>query len=318
MVKLKYILSLLVASTIFHSSIAQDNKVKVDLSDMKDLGNGLMYKLVKDAPGTLHPVVGGGVEIHLQNIVDDSLIYSSRQAFDGRPSSFKVPPVQYEGDVLQALMLMTPGDSAVIAIPVDSLMAHGQPEMPWMRRNSPQKLVYTIVLASVISPEQLQREEEAKRKNMEEMQRKAQEDAAAHAAKQGPIDDKLITDYLKEHKIKTQKTEQGLYYKITKEGDGAQPQPGQQVYVMYTGKLLNGNVFDSNMDPKYGHTDPFDFKLGEGRVIKGWDIGIGLLKKGTKATLYIPSTLAYGQRAMGPDIPANSVLIFDVELTDIK
>ena len=62
---------------------------------------------------------------------------------------------------------------------------------------------------------------------------------------------------------------------------------------------------------------PFSFGLGQGQVIKGWDEGVALLKKGSKATLYIPSTMAYGERGAGDKIPANAVLIFDVEVTDI-
>ena len=84
----------------------------------------------------------------------------------------------------------------------------------------------------------------------------------------------------------------------------------------YTGKLLIGTPFDSNVDPQFGHVSPFVFALGTGQVIRGWDEGIALFKKGGKGVLYIPSSLAYGERSPGPQIPANSVLIFDVEVVD--
>ncbi len=86
----------------------------------------------------------------------------------------------------------------------------------------------------------------------------------------------------------------------------------------YIGKTLNGNVFDKNVDSAFNNIRPFSFALGTGKVIKGWDEGIALLNKGSKATFYIPSALAYGPQAPSRAIGANAVLLFDVELTDIK
>ena len=86
----------------------------------------------------------------------------------------------------------------------------------------------------------------------------------------------------------------------------------------YTGKLMNGTLFDSNVDPKFNHVEPFSFPLGRGRVIRGWDEGIGYLKVGEKATLYIPSHMAYGANPPTDAIPPFSTLIFDVELVEIK
>jgi len=86
--------------------------------------------------------------------------------------------------------------------------------------------------------------------------------------------------------------------------------------VNYTGKLLDGTIFDSNKDPKFGHVQPFSFTLGAGMVIKGWDEGMQLLKLGGRATFYIPSSLAYGPQGSG-SIPPNAVLVFDVEVTGI-
>jgi peptidylprolyl isomerase len=108
-------------------------------------------------------------------------------------------------------------------------------------------------------------------------------------------------------------TESGLRYVITKMGQGEKPEKGAKVKVHYTGKLTNDTVFDSS----YKRNQPFSFVLGKGRVIAGWDEGVALLNEGTKATLIIPSDLAYGSRDK-PNIPANSTLIFDIELLEVK
>ncbi len=104
-------------------------------------------------------------------------------------------------------------------------------------------------------------------------------------------------------------TESGLRMIIHKEGSGDLAKEGQTVYVHYTGLLETGKKFDSSHD----RGQPFSFKLGQGRVIKGWEEALALMKPGEKRTLIIPSELGYGERAAGP-IPPNSILIFEVEL----
>lgn len=92
---------------------------------------------------------------------------------------------------------------------------------------------------------------------------------------------------------------------------------GDTLVMNYTGRLTNGTVFDSNVDPKFRHVEPFKFTLGAGQVIKGWDEGLVGMKVGDKKTLTIPPEKGYGSQAVG-SIPANSTLIFDVELVGIE
>ncbi|HWN09226.1 MAG TPA: FKBP-type peptidyl-prolyl cis-trans isomerase [Pyrinomonadaceae bacterium] len=108
-------------------------------------------------------------------------------------------------------------------------------------------------------------------------------------------------------------TPSGLTYIITRRSHERQPQPGETVKVNYTGLLGSGVKFDSSLDR--GQT--FDFPLGKGRVIKGWDEGIAKLRVGEQATLIIPPQLAYGDRGAGGVIPPNATLIFLVELVGI-
>ena len=128
----------------------------------------------------------------------------------------------------------------------------------------------------------------------------------------------LNKDYFAKNNIKATKTESGLYYSIIKQGNGDNAKVGQKVTMGYIGKLMNGKVFDKNIDSNFVSTGaPFSFVLGQHRVIEGWDEGVQLLNKGTRATFYIPSYLAYGPRGTG-GIPPNSILIFDVELINIE
>ena len=109
-------------------------------------------------------------------------------------------------------------------------------------------------------------------------------------------------------------TPSGLTYLITKKGTGRQPKNGETIVVHYTGMLTNGVKFDSSRD----NGAPFEFRLGVGQVIKGWDEGFSNLKIGDHAILVIPANLAYGSKGAGAVIPPDATLIFIVEVVDVK
>ena len=106
----------------------------------------------------------------------------------------------------------------------------------------------------------------------------------------------------------------GLSYEIVTEGTGAVAASGNTVVVHYTGTFMDGRVFDSSVE----RGQPFEFRLGAGMVIRGWDIGVEGMKIGEKRILQIPSDLAYGSRGAGGVIPPNTDLVFEVELLGIK
>jgi len=127
---------------------------------------------------------------------------------------------------------------------------------------------------------------------------------------QTEVDDQIIKDYLVSKNLTAIKDPSGLYYIMTVTGTGTSPTTASTVEVKYKGSLLNGTVFDQTAVDK-----TFTYALSG--LIKGWQIGIPLMKKGGKATLIIPSQLGYGSENLGV-IPPNSVLIFDIELIDVK
>jgi FKBP-type peptidyl-prolyl cis-trans isomerase len=140
-------------------------------------------------------------------------------------------------------------------------------------------------------------------KDMEQKQKAAGEKNKADGTK-------FLEDNKKKEGVKT--TASGLEYKVLKEGTGAQPKATDMVTVNYRGTLIDGTEFDSS----YKRGQPATFPLNG--VIKGWTEGLQLMKAGSKYQFFVPSNLAYGERAVGGDIAPNATLIFEVELLEVK
>ncbi len=130
--------------------------------------------------------------------------------------------------------------------------------------------------------------------------------SACNKESQEDIDDEIIQKYLSDNSIDATKDDSGIYYIITEEGTGDHPDINSEVTVRYKGYLTDGTVFDETTG-----NSTATFPLSG--LIRGWQIGIPKLKQGGKGTFFIPSDLGYGDQATG-NIPANSVLIFDIEL----
>jgi len=219
---------------------------------------------------------------------------------DGQPVTQQFQAPRMKGDLMEGLLMMKAGDSMEFRMLMDTLSARtGQPKPAWAKPGD--YATWNVKMVDI--------------KTKEQMDKETAEKGAVEAKKE----DSILQAYFKTKGIKNvQKTADGMYYVIHKDGTGALPKAGQTVTVNYTGRDLTGKKFDSNVDSAFHHVEPFQFALGQHHVIKGWDRGVALLKKGSKATFYIPSALAYGERGAGSQIPPNSILIFDIELLDFQ
>ena len=233
----------------------------------------------------------------------DSLLYTNVKL--GKPEKVAIPldinqvPAPMR-PVVKALKEMTIGDSLSVLIPIDSFPSKPQGfEVPYVTQ--------TYILTNIKDEATFQADLAA--------ERAVQEAKVAEGKKREAVISVEVSDRAKEYaagKLDAQitTTPSGLKYIIHEEGPGAKPTDGNTVLVQYFGALTDGTPFDNS----FKRGQPFNFPLGQGRVIKGWDEGIALLNEGSKATFFIPHHLAYGERGSPPLIPAKAELIFYVEL----
>ncbi|MDR1180657.1 MAG: FKBP-type peptidyl-prolyl cis-trans isomerase [Bacteroidales bacterium] len=199
---------------------------------------------------------------------------------------------KFKGDIFDALALMHEGDSATFIINAKQYYdKYNYSQIPSFVKDDKTMLWFTIKVDSILSFEQYQT-------------------IINNIRQENELKDML--SYMQQNNISASSSTSGLFYSETKAGTGNSPKPGQFCTVNYTGTLLDGTLFDSSIG-----REPFSFQLGAGQVIQGWEEGVAMMKKNGKATLIIPSHLAYGERSMG-NIPAYSPLVFEVELIDIK
>lgn len=165
---------------------------------------------------------------------------------------------------------------------------------------------YAAAVKSVMDGTEPEMKPEEAQKLINEYLQKLQGEMEARAREVG-------SKFLAENKLKegVKETASGLQYVVEKEGTGAKPGPEDEVTVHYTGKLLDGTVFDSSVS----RGEPATFPLN--RVIPGWTEGVQLMSEGAKYTFFIPSDLAYGPQGVPNAIPPHSTLIFDVELIKV-
>ncbi|GAB3749463.1 FKBP-type peptidyl-prolyl cis-trans isomerase [Spirosoma pomorum] len=261
--------------------------------------NGLKYQIHEQSDNERKGKVGDILTMHLTLLNNkDSVLRDTHK--EGAPFQMllQVPP--FKGSYEEGLTMLSKGDSATFYVSADSLFTRAmQPLPPGVEKGSDIGIAVKVM--------NIQTEDEYK---------KAQ---AADFEKQKTVDAKIIDDYVAKNGLtgKGQKSPSGLYFITTQPGSGPTPKAGDGVLVHYTGKLLNGKVFDSSLTNPQSGGKPVQLQIGVGMVIPGWDEGVMKMHKGEKATLIIPSTMAYGPRG-NQGIAPNSVLTFDIELVDIQ
>lgn len=269
-------------------------------SKKQKTANGLEYEIL---------VKGEGRQAQLDDIIKGKLILSSNGnivlSVDESMPIFYIQQSIYPGDLNEGLLMLREGDSASFYIPADSLSKY----MGGLPAEVEDYMVYTIKVDKLYTQEELELEEAAK-------------EAAALETEQA-----AIAQYLKENSITVAPEESGIYFISNKKGSGKTIAQGQTVKVNYVGKLLNGKLFDTNIEsiakennvynPQRPY-EPMEVPAGKGQLIPGFDEALLMMKKGGKATVIIPFAQAYGSRDMSPDIPAYSTLVFDIEIVDAE
>jgi FKBP-type peptidyl-prolyl cis-trans isomerase FkpA len=264
---------------------------------------GARYKILTNKTGDrikLNDIVTFNIT---QKDDKDSILNSTYKS--GKPGQTQV---QAEGDLMDILPKLTVGDSVWIKIPTDTIfLGHEEGRPPFLPKGSD--------LNTFVKIEKVQTIDEA----MAEVK--------AEAAKAEAAENAIVDKYIADNHLALTTTATGLKYKVTQQGTKAKPLAGDSVYVNYTGRTLDGKVFDSSVEavakaaglqqPGRNY-EPIAFPVGRGNVIPGWDQGLLLLNAGSKATFLIPSKLAYGPSGAGQDIKPFSTLLFDVELVKVK
>ncbi|QBQ40152.1 peptidylprolyl isomerase [Sphingobacterium psychroaquaticum] len=277
---------------------------------------GLEYKIVKDE-GAEKAKAGDLLSVDMTVTSDrkDSLLQSTYDI--GLPQIINIAPDSipglYAGDYNSMFKFLGEGDSAVFRLNLDTMAAKtGQPKPEFADKF----VTFTVKVRKHF-----------KKGNLTDSALYAQIDTYFKGEIEGlkKSEEGKLAKYVADKKLEPKKSASGLQYIISQEGKGDKVVVGDTVVVNYTGKLVNGKVFDTNsaetakkektFNPMKQY-EPIRFRVGHDPVIQGWTEGMQLLNKGAKATFLVPSNLGYGERG-GGTIPPYAPLVFEVEVVNI-
>ncbi len=283
--------------------------------------DGLEYKVISRGEGKKLSY-GNFMQIHIKQVYSGTKDTILMNTWDFTPriqlfDSASMPPSYFK-----ILGQMKKGDSVVMRTLTDSVFNKPDREMPPFMKKGKYLYIYVTLVNFFEDKNQADSANKAEqkiarprifKKQMEEIEKEMKKNQ-----KQLDIDDKLIQDYLTKNNIKAQKTKLGTYVSISAAGVGNNLSYDDIATINYTGRTLDSaKVFDSNTDPTFGHMQPYELAVGEiGGVIIGWTDALLQLKKGSKATIFIPSSLAYGAAGREPSIRTNQILVFDMDIVD--
>lgn len=250
----------------------------------------------------------------------DSVLFDSKMKNPSGKNYIEFPLSKstFKGSFEDALMSMSVGDSASFMIAGDSV---------YLKTFRAKELPKYILPGSMLTFE-AKLEKITPKEEVEAERKKKMEEKNAMLELRKNEEPKALAKYLEDNKITTKPTASGLILIEKTKGKGAKPAKGDKVKVNYTGRLLDGTVFDTSVKEiaqKAGPGvyneqrpyEPIEIPIGVGQVIPGWDEAIMMMNKGEKAQLIIPSSIAYGEQGQGPITPF-STLVFDVELVSFS
>jgi len=277
----------------------------------KETPNGFKFTVLKAGDGKVGKV--GQIlvlDFQMQDSKDSVWTDTSKEGMPIPAMIADSTQLATEPGMLQVLRMISKGDSVAFSVPLKELLA-GRPPIPGM--DTSMTIHYKVVVRDIMDREQY---EIYQMKLMDSL-----------SAKQLVIDVAAIDAFLAEKGIQAEKTEAGLRYVITKPGAGENCKPGQIAQVNYAGYMLDGQYFDTSVKEIAQEKGlfnegrpytPYAVTIDETQVINGWHQALKLMNKGAKATFYIPSPLAYGRQQRSEVIKPNSILVFDLEVVDVK
>ena len=260
-------------------------------NNFQEHSSGLKYKFIEMNPRGNTPERGDILLMSIKYLTEAGLLISES-------SSYRIQLDQpiYQGDFFTGLAIMQVDDSVHFLLDADDYYHNTR------KRDLPEEFVVGdnillyVKLKNIVKVESLETERLAIYHTDEEQEMS------------------LLRNYIDNSNVRVEPTKSGLYVIILEDGSGPLVQAGQAISAHYTGKTIDGKIFDSSVQ----RGTPYSFTLGRGKVIKGWDEGFAKLKKGSRARFIIPSKLAYGKDGFGNSILPFSTLIFEVELLDFK
>lgn len=281
-------------------------------SNKRETPKGYAYEMIKEGSGETVKV-GEYLVVNLLFKDGNDSIWSDTKGNE-IPMLMAIREASPDDEGLEEIFrTLKAGDSIVCAMPAKTLF-----EKTW-RQSVPADIDSTSNFTFYIGVKEIL--------NEEQMRTLEQELMTKLSAKQTAIDTEIINAHLASGNIEAQSTPSGLRYQIAEQGKGPKATPGQEVSINYAGYLLDGTLFDTSIESiaKLNNVynpnrpyEPYTLTAGTGAVIKGWEEAILLMNKGTKMRVWIPSSLAYGPQRRSEVIKENSILVFDMEMVDIK
>lgn len=258
---------------------------------------GIKYRFIRQSEDGKKPELGDVMSLNMNHLIGDSMTFESNAA----SGFFLNPHTGVAPSLRSVLKECAEGDSVEIVM---SIQEYAQiTRFPTAGIDTTEVVKWNLGVKKV--------------ENEQAMRERAQ-------AEQLAIDDKIIEEYLVNNNLEAERTPEGVYYIVLQEGDGTFPEEGNNVFVNYTVRLLDGTLIDTSNEDLAKDNDmynpgrqygPLSFALGRPGIIQGWNIGIPNFSKGGSGYLIVPSSYAYGSRGSGSVAP-NSVLIFDIEVVD--